>query len=103
MAKKYKLTGSGVQDIETGAFIPKDYNNRDWRKYQEWINKGNTPDPLETTEEKEAKGKRKKREVEQAIVDAKIKKDAATSEGLTSYASDLDKELTKLRNDLSKL
>lgn len=32
---------------EDNAFIPKDPNNRDYRKYLEWVAEGNTPDPAD--------------------------------------------------------
>lgn len=48
---KYKLSGDGVQDIETGAIIPNDLGNRDWQEYLEWFAEGNTPDPQFTQEE----------------------------------------------------
>ena len=48
---KYKLSGDGVQDTETGAFIPVDADNRHWRMYQDWLAAGNSPDPEFTPEE----------------------------------------------------
>ena len=42
----YELTKDGVFNTVTGAFIPNDTGNRDWREYQEWLAKGNTPDPI---------------------------------------------------------
>ena len=43
---KYKLQESGVQDIETTAFIPNDPKNTDWQEYQKWLAEGNIPIPL---------------------------------------------------------
>lgn len=43
---KYKLTGEGVQNTETMAFIPANLANRDWRKYQAWLAEGNKPLPI---------------------------------------------------------
>lgn len=44
---KYKLIENGVQDTETGAFIPNAPGNRHWAEYQEWLlEPGNTPDPM---------------------------------------------------------
>lgn len=45
--RKYKLTKEGVQDTETGAFIPDDPDNRDWRQYQAWLKEGNKPEPMD--------------------------------------------------------
>jgi hypothetical protein len=48
---KYKLSGNGVKDNETGACIPNSNANRHWKEYQEWVAEGNTPDPEFTQEE----------------------------------------------------
>ena len=45
---KYRLRESGVIDTETGANIPDDEENRDWREYQRWLTEGNAPDPIPT-------------------------------------------------------
>jgi hypothetical protein len=34
---KYKISGDGVQDTETGSFIPNDPKNRHWIEYQQWL------------------------------------------------------------------
>jgi hypothetical protein len=47
---KYKLTENGVQDTETGAFIPNDTGNRHWQEYLVWA-ESNTADPEFTTQE----------------------------------------------------
>ena len=44
----YKLTTTGVQRISDGAFIPSDQRNHDWRDYQAWLAKGNTPQAADT-------------------------------------------------------
>lgn len=41
----YQLTAGGVR--LNGAEIPNDPQNRDWRRYQDWLALGNTPDPAE--------------------------------------------------------
>ena len=33
---KYKISGDGVQDTETGAFIPNAPGNRHWQEYLTW-------------------------------------------------------------------
>jgi hypothetical protein len=42
----YRLTNTDVV-IRTAdnAFIPNDPTNRDWVKYQEWLDDGGVPDP----------------------------------------------------------
>lgn len=30
-------------DLETGAYIPPDPDNRDWQEYQVWLTQGNGP------------------------------------------------------------
>ena len=53
MSKRYKLHGPDgyVQDMRTMAIIPNDPQNRDWKKYQKWLARGNTPDPWKTEQE----------------------------------------------------
>ena len=44
----YKLTENGVRRLSDNADIPSNPNNRDWRKYQEWLKiKGNIPEPMD--------------------------------------------------------
>lgn len=59
---KYKLTNTGVQNTETGAFIPAAAGNRDWGEYQQWLSEGNTPDPQYTPSQLKAN---KKQEINQ--------------------------------------
>jgi hypothetical protein len=116
---KYKLTENGVQDTETGAFIPNTNKNRDWRKYQNWL-KGlgpdgpfgqpgeplgtgpNTPDPQYTPEEIEAKKQFEKSQAANAVVEARLKLDAAKAEGLEIEADCLA-ELETAREKLTAL
>ena len=49
--KRYKLSSGGGVQRDDGLFIPEDLGNADWRKYQEWLLAGNTPDPSETRDE----------------------------------------------------
>ena len=99
---KYKLTKSGVQDKKTGAFIPDCQGNRDWRKYQTWLKKkGNKPDPEFTKAELETQEQRKTREIENAVVDMRLRKDAAKAEGLTELEEEYGTELTRLKSELA--
>lgn len=50
---KYKISGNGVQDTETTAYIPNDQGNRHWIEYEVWLSEGNTPDPEFTAQELE--------------------------------------------------
>lgn len=44
----YKLSEStGVIRLEDGALIPADAANADYRKYLEWLEGGNTPEPVD--------------------------------------------------------
>lgn len=43
----YKLLKSGVRRIADGACIPDAAGNSDWRKYQDWLSAGNTPEPAD--------------------------------------------------------
>jgi hypothetical protein len=50
---RYKLqSNGGVTYPEKNLSIPNNPDNIDWQKYQEWLAKGNKPDPVETTDEK---------------------------------------------------
>lgn len=49
---RYKLTESGVYDKNKNLFIPSDTRNRDFIAYQNWVNEGNTPDPIYSGSEK---------------------------------------------------
>lgn len=51
MAINYKISGDGVQEIESGAFIPPDPANKDWVEYQEWLLLDNTALPEFTQQE----------------------------------------------------
>lgn len=42
----YRLTEGGVVLYLDRITIPRDEKNRDWRRYQEWLAKGNEPDAL---------------------------------------------------------
>lgn len=44
MAKQYRQTPDGVFNTVSKATIPEDPNNRDYRKYLDWVALGNTPD-----------------------------------------------------------
>lgn len=47
----YKLNGTGVIRLADGAVIPADAKNNDWREYQAWVGKGNTPSAERTLRE----------------------------------------------------
>ncbi len=51
MYKLRETQSLGVIRIADGAFIPNDPRNVDWREYQEWLAKGNTPLPAYTPAE----------------------------------------------------
>lgn len=58
---EYKLTENGVYHYDTGAHIPNDEGNRDWREYLSYVQKGGDTDPLKTDVEifeEEQEGKR---------------------------------------------
>lgn len=47
----YKLWGQGVLRKADCTFIPPDETLSAWREYEEWLKKGNTPEPEITAEE----------------------------------------------------
>lgn len=98
----YKLTKDGVQNLETMAFISPSPTGREWLRYQKWLAEGNTPDPEFTAEELTAQKQRKKRQIEIAIVDMRLRKDAANVEGFTGLETETQAELGKLRAELAK-
>lgn len=42
----YRLAEGGGVIFQNRVSIPPDEKNRDWRRYQDWLAKGNTPDAL---------------------------------------------------------
>ena len=97
---KYKLTSDGVQDKETTAFIPANLANGHWRKYQKWLKKGNKPDPEFTEEELTTQKQRQIRQIENAIVDMRVRKDATESEEFTELEAESQTKLDELRAKL---
>lgn len=99
---KYKLTSDGVQDTETGVFIPNNLKNRDWCKYQDWLSKPNNKPDLEFTEEELTAQKQSKiKGIERTIVDTRVRKDAAKAEGFTELEAESQAELDELRAELA--
>ena len=97
----YQLRTNGVKRLSDNANIPNNPANRDWRKYQIWLAKGNTPKPEFTVEELAAQKQKKTREVETAIVDMRLRKDAAKAEGFNGLEAESQIELDKLRAELT--
>lgn len=54
MTARYKLQPGGVLDQETGAFIPGDVENSDWRAFLAFQEAGNEADPYKTDAELKA-------------------------------------------------
>jgi hypothetical protein len=63
--KEFNITG--IQDTETGMFIPLDPSNRHYQEYQKWLKEGNQPDPPYTLDEYK---RIKKGEIKQAFLNA---------------------------------
>ena len=96
----YKITASGVRRLSDNTDISTDPTSKDWRKYQKWLDEGNTPEPKETEEEKEISKGRKIKALEIAIVDMRVRKDGAVLEGLTDLETETETELAELRAEL---
>ena len=46
----YQLTsGDAILRLSDNAYIPSNTDNRDYRKYLQWIEEGNTPEPAPPT------------------------------------------------------
>jgi hypothetical protein len=43
----YKLSATGVIDTTNNLFIPADPLNKDWVAYQQWVDEGNSADPMD--------------------------------------------------------
>ncbi len=43
----FKLTDTGVIDVASGALIPSDERNANWKVYQQWLAVPNTPLPAD--------------------------------------------------------
>lgn len=43
----YKLVKMGVRRLSDNADIPNNPNNPDWLKYEAWLAKSNTPEPMD--------------------------------------------------------
>lgn len=70
----YKEIPNGmVKRLLDGAFIPPDPRNADWREYQEWLAKGNTPLPVYTPEELTEKQKADEEAARHKLIEAKIR------------------------------
>lgn len=51
----YKLTNStNIKRIADGAFIPADPQNTDYADYLAWVAEGNTPEPFDSIDSKQA-------------------------------------------------
>ncbi len=46
MGKYREQHGNGIFDTQLNRSIEANLKNKDWRKYQAWLNAGNTPDPI---------------------------------------------------------
>ena len=96
----YKLTKNGVKRLSDNSNIPNDPKSPDWRKYQVWLDEGNTPEPEFTSDELAAKKGRKIKSLEIRVVDMRLRKDGANAEGLTELEAVAEAELTELRAEL---
>jgi len=96
----YKLTKSGIQNLETTEFI-ENMNSRQGRKYQKWLSGGNTPEPEFTKVELAAKKESDIKRKEGELIQVQIQFDMATAKNF-SIAEDYGKQLTKLELELSK-
>lgn len=93
-AEIYKLQDYGVRRKSDGACIPNDPKNHDWRDYQEWLAKGNTPEPMITAEEQVALDKQKLEAEKQALINAK-KEELAIQELIKEGKLDADGKIPK--------
>jgi hypothetical protein len=50
---KYKLSKTGVINLETMAHIPDDVSNPYWQEYLEWVAQGNEPLPMNSLAERQ--------------------------------------------------
>lgn len=99
----YKLTKAGVQNLKTKSFITESPTGREWLRYQKWLAEGNEPEPEFTEKEKKDKKQRKKKNIKLAIIDMRLRKDAANVEGFIDLEIETQAELDELRAELSEM
>lgn len=73
MYKLDKVDPRYIIRLLDGACIPPDPDNRDWQEYQEWLAKGNTPEPAYTPEELAEKQKVEKLAVTENLIAEKMR------------------------------
>lgn len=87
---KYKRSGNGFVDNETGTYIPNASGNRHYQEVMRWIADGNTPDPKYTPEELIAITNQENEQAIRAEFEATIKKPIECFVGDTKYDMDAD-------------
>lgn len=65
----------GIMDNEEGHTIPLSEANRHYREYLEWVEAGNTPDPMFTEAEWDAVQASKQKLKDKKLVDKELRKD----------------------------
>ena len=98
---KYKISGDGVINTETGANIPNDDANRHWIEYLDWVDAGNTADPEYTQQELDDRAwasLRNERDSLLSATDFMMTQDYYTNEMSVQERTDVTTYRTELRD-----
>lgn len=96
----YKLAENGVIRLKDNVFIPNDPANTDWQEYQEWLEEGNEPLPMYTSDELRQKLKNDMLMLRQMRINNVIKEQYEYDDLTDVYVYTNDRELSNEANNI---